>query len=199
MGIQVTKHKVSKVKFLEAGNATLGSIKLWFDDKFGRLNHDEKGIGLGNFNAEDRILLIYKDGTYEMTDQDLKQRFNPDEIMFIEKLDPEKIITAVYADMEKKQFNVKRFKIETSTLHNKFFFIKEGEGNYLETVTTHPDPVLSFEKGRGSQIRRIKYKVGKNVEVTGWKAIGTRLDDYSKSAILQWADQNEKKQGELFE
>jgi topoisomerase-4 subunit A len=199
VGIQVTKHKISKVKFLEAGNATLGSIKLWFDDKFGRLNHDEKGIGLGNFNAEDRILLIYKDGTYEITDQDLKQRFTAEEILLIEKFDPVKIITAVYVDMDKKQFNVKRFKVETSTLHNKFLFIKEGEGNYLETVTTHPDPVLSFEKGRGSQIRRIKYKVGKNVEVTGWKAIGTRLDDYSKSAILQWVEGVEKKQGELFE
>ncbi|MEP6596536.1 MAG: DNA gyrase/topoisomerase IV subunit A [Ginsengibacter sp.] len=199
IGIQVTKHKISKVKFLEAGNATLGSIQLWFDDKFGRLNHDEKGIDLGNFIPEDRILVIYKDGNYEITDQDLKQRFNPEEILLIEKFDPEKIITAVYADMEKKQFNVKRFKIETSTLHNKFFFIKEGDGNYLETVTTHSDPVLSFEKGRGSQIRRIKYKVGKNVEVTGWKAIGTRLEDYSKSATMQWVAGNEKKQGELFE
>jgi topoisomerase-4 subunit A len=98
-----------------------------------------------------------------------------------------------------KQFNVKRFKIETSTLHNKFLFIKEGEGNYLETVTTIEDPVLAFEKGRGSQIRRIKYKVGKNVEVTGWKTIGTRLEDYSKSTTMQWVAANEKKQGELFE
>jgi topoisomerase-4 subunit A len=199
IGIQITKHKISKVKFLEAGNATLGSIKLWFDDKFGRLNHDEKGMDLGNFIPEDRLLVIYKDGAYEITDQDLKQRFNPDEIILIEKFDPEKIITAVYVDMEKKQFNVKRFKIETSTLHNKFSFIKEGEGNYLETVTTYPDPVLAFEKGRGSQIRRIKYKVGKNVEVTGWKAIGTRLEDYSKSATMEWVESGEKKQGELFE
>jgi len=199
IGIQVTKHKISKIKFLEAGNATLGSIRLWLDDKFGRLNHDEKGIDLGNFIPEDRILVIYKDGTYEITDQDLKQRFNPEDIVLIEKFNPEKIITAVYADMEKKQFNVKRFKIETSTLHNKFFFIKEGEGNYLQTVTTYPDPVLAFEKGRGSQIRRIKYKIGKNVEVTGWKAIGTRLEDYSKSAAMQWIEGNEKKQGDLFE
>ncbi|MEP6615901.1 MAG: DNA gyrase/topoisomerase IV subunit A [Ginsengibacter sp.] len=199
VGIQVTKHKVSKVKFLEAGNATLGSIKLWFDDKFGRLNHDGRGIELGNFNPEERILAMYKDGTYEITDQDLKQRFNPEEMVLIEKFDPEKVITAVYADMEKKQFNVKRFRIETSSLHNKFFFIREGEGNYLESVTTDTDPVLSFEKGRGSQIRRIKYKIGKNVEVTGWKSIGTRLEDYSKSATLSWVGKTEKKQGELFE
>ena len=199
IGIQVTKHKISKVKFLEAGNATLGSIKLWFDDKFGRLNHDAKGRELGDFNAEDRILIIYKEGTYEITDQELTQRFNVDEIRFIEKFDPEKIITAVYADMEKKQFTVKRFRIETSTLHSKFSFMKEGQGNYIETVTTIEDPVLHFEKGRGALARRINYKIGKNVEVTGWKSVGTRLDDYSKSATMYWVvPKNESSQTKLF-
>ena len=177
----------------------MGSIKLWFDDKFGRLNHDSKGINLGEFDAEDRILLIYKDGTYELTDQELTQRFNPDEIMLIEKFTPDKIITAVYADLEKKQFYVKRFKIETTTLHNKFLFIKEGGGNYLETVTTIADPVLHFVKGRGSLIRNLNYKVGKNIEVTGWKAVGTGFEDYSKTATMHWVEQkNESPQTKLF-
>ena len=52
-------------------------------------------------------------------------------LLLIEKFDPEKIVTAIYLDNEKMQFNVKRFKIETTTLHNKFFFIKEGEGNQV--------------------------------------------------------------------
>jgi topoisomerase IV subunit A len=199
IGIQVTKHKISKVKYLETGKATLGSIKLWFDDKFGRLNHDEKGIYLGEFDAENKILLIYKDGNYELTDQELTQRFNPNEIMLIEKFNSEKIVTAIYADIEKKQFYVKRFKIETTTLHNKFLFIKEGEGIHLETVTTAENPVLRFEKGRGSQIRNINYKIGKNVEVTGWKAVGTRFEDYSKSATMHWVEQtNEGLQTKLF-
>ncbi len=200
IGIQVTKYKISKVKYLETGKATLGSIKLWFDDKFGRLNHDEKGIFLGEFDAEDKILLIYKEGTYEITDQELTQRFNPDDIMLIEKFYIEKIITAVYADIEKKQFYVKRFKIETTTLHNKFLFIKEGTNIKLETVTTINDPVLHFEKGRGSQIRNVKYKIGKNIEVTGWKAVGTRFEDYSKTASMNWVEKkNEGTQAELFE
>ncbi len=200
VGIQVTKYRISKVKFLNTGVSTLGSIKLSFDDKFGRLNHEGKGQALGNFEAEDRILLIYSDGTYELTNQELTQRFNAEQILLIEKFDPEKVITAVYVDMEKKQFNVKRFKIETTTLHNKFFFIKEGEGNYLETVTTTENPLLHFEKGRGSQVRSLNYKIGKNVEVTGWKAIGTRLDDYSKSTTMHWVEQKrEISQTKLFE
>jgi topoisomerase-4 subunit A len=200
IGNQVTKYSIRSVKFKEAGLASLGSIKLWFDDKFGRLNHDGKGIALGDFDADDKILIIYTDGTYELTDQELTQRFNPEEILLVEKFDPEKVITAVYVDMEKKQFNVKRFKIETTTLHNKFFFIKEGEGNYLETVTTTENPLLHFEKGRGSQVRSLNYKIGKNVEVTGWKAIGTRLDDYSKSTTMHWVEQKrENLQAKLFD
>ncbi len=199
IGIQVTKHKISKVKYLETGKATLGSIKLWFDDKFGRLNHDARGTELGDFNAEDRILIVYKEGSYEITDQELTQRFNAEEIKLMQKFDPEKIITAVYADMEKKQFTVKRFRIETSTLHNKFSFMKEGQGNYVETVTTIEDPVLHFEKGRGAQVRRLNYKIGKNVEVSGWKSVGTRVDDYSKSATMYWVEQKaESSQAKLF-
>ncbi|RYZ16059.1 MAG: DNA gyrase/topoisomerase IV subunit A, partial [Chitinophagaceae bacterium] len=77
MGNIVTKYPVRQVRFKEAGVATLGSIRLWFDDKFGRLNHEGKGIDLGDFDAEDRILVIYADGSYEITDQELTQRFNP--------------------------------------------------------------------------------------------------------------------------
>jgi hypothetical protein len=77
----------------EVGLPSLGSIQLWFDDKFGRLNHDGKGIALGDFDADDKILVIHTDGTYELTDQELTQRFNPEEILLVEKFDPEKTIT----------------------------------------------------------------------------------------------------------
>ncbi|MGH2565105.1 MAG: DNA gyrase/topoisomerase IV subunit A, partial [Ginsengibacter sp.] len=200
VGNQVTKYPIKTVKVLEKGKSTLDKRKLWFDDTFGRLNIEEKGSMLGTFDGDDKILVIYNDGNYELTDQELTQRFNPDEIMLIEKYNPEKIITAVYADLEKKQFYVKRFKIETTTLHNKFLFIKEGDTTHLETVTTSENPVLHFEKGRGSQIRSLNYKIGKNVEVTGWKAVGTRFEDYTKSASMRWVEQkNEGSQAKLFE
>jgi topoisomerase-4 subunit A len=201
MGNQVTKYPVRSIRFKEKGIATLAGRKLWFDNVYGRLNGDEKGILLGSFEAEDKILVIYKDGGYELTDLELTQRFDVEKIMLIEKFDTEKIITAVYADMDKKQFYVKRFKIETSTLHNKFLFIKEDKNIVLETVTTVKDPVLYFEKGRGAQTQKIKYKIGKNIEVTGWKAVGTRFEDYSKSVKMHWVEPNNNanKQQSLFE
>ncbi|HSN60830.1 MAG TPA: hypothetical protein VLR49_07835, partial [Ferruginibacter sp.] len=114
IGNQVTKYPIKSVKFKEAGKSTLDAKKLWFDNKFGRLNVDEKGEYLGKFDAEDRLLVIYNDGNYEIIDQELTQRFDPEKILLIEKYVPEKVITAVYLDNEKLQYNIKRFKIETT-------------------------------------------------------------------------------------
>ncbi|MBS1754062.1 MAG: DNA gyrase/topoisomerase IV subunit A [Ferruginibacter sp.] len=200
IGNQVTKYPIKSVKFKEAGNSTLDAKKLWFDNKFGRLNTEEKGEYLGKFEAEDRLLVIYTDGNYEITDQELTQRFDAEKVLLIEKFNPEKIITAVYFDKEKVQYSVKRFKIETSTLHNKFFFIKEGEGNYLETVTTDPEPLLAMQSGRGAQVRKAKIKITKVVEVMGWKALGNKLADYNKSIEMEWVQNTaNNSQPELFE
>ncbi|HQY11495.1 MAG TPA: DNA gyrase/topoisomerase IV subunit A, partial [Ferruginibacter sp.] len=200
IGNQVTKYPVKSVKFKEAGKSTLDAKKLWFDNKFGRLNTEEKGEYLGKFDAEDRLLVIYNDGNYEITDQELTQRFDTEKVLLLEKFDPEKIITAVYFDKEKLQYSVKRFRIETSTLHNKFFFIKEGDGNYLETVTTDEEPILAMQSGRGAQVRKAKVKITKVVEVMGWKALGNKLADYSKSIEMEWEQKHpNNSQPELFE
>ena len=130
------------MKFKEAGKSTLAGRRIWFDSTFGRLNTEEKGEYLGSFESDERVLVIYSDGNYELTDTELTQRFDAGKILEIRKFDPEKIITAIYLDNEKLQYNVKRFKIETTTLHNKFLFIKEGEGNRLEAVTLHESPIV---------------------------------------------------------
>ena len=191
IGNQVTKYPVKSIRLLEKGRSTLDQRKLWFDETFGRLNVEEKGVLLGNFDGDDKILIIYKDGNYEITSQELTQRFDKDDIELIEKFDPEKIVTAVYLDSEKIQYNVKRFKIETTTLNTKFLFIKEGKDNKLMKATTFDEPILEMQSGRGAQVRRAKIKLHKVVDVMGWKAIGHKLTDYSKSDQMDWV-KNEK-------
>ncbi len=200
IGNQVSKYAIRSVKFKEAGRATLSGKKLWFDDKFGRLNTDEKGQYLGMFEPVDQLLVIYNEGYYELTDQEMTQKFDPEKVLLIERFDANKIITAVYADMDKMQYNVKRFKIETSTLRNKFLFIKEGEGNYLESVTTVSEPVLQVQSGRGDQVRSAKFKLAKVTEIMGWKAVGAKLTDYNKSVSMEWVKtkETESPQQELF-
>ncbi len=200
IGNTVTKYPIKSVKFKEAGKSTLDAKKLWFDDKFGRLNIEEKGQYLGKFDAEDRLLVIYNDGNYEITDQELTQRFDVEKVLLIEKYHPEKIITAVYLDNDKLQFNIKRFKIETTTLHSKYFFIKEGKDNRLETATTEPEPILVVKTGKGQMVRSAKFKVEKLVEVMGWKAVGAKLTEYSKAVEMEWEKKQDidNSQGNLF-
>ena len=184
-GNQVTKHAIKTVKFKEAGKSTLAGRKLWFDNKFGRLNRDEKGEFLGNFE-EEKLLVIFDDGTYELTDTELTQRFEPEKILLIEKFDPEKAITAIYLDNDKLQYNMKRFRIETTSIKSKFLFIKEGKNNRLEAVTTEVEPVLILHTGRGAQATTQKIQIAGFIEVMGWKALGNKLVDYNKTVEMEW-------------
>ena len=199
IGNQVTKYPIKSVKLKDAGKSTLGGRDLWFDDTFGRLNTDGKGTLLGSFLPDDLLLVIYHQGFYEITNQELTQRFDAESLIKIEKFDPKKIVTAVYLDNEKLQFNVKRFRIETTTLNNKFYFIKEAEGNYIEAISTEKDPIALIRSGRGTQARESKVKVGDYVEIMGWKAVGNKLTDFSKSTEISWFPQEgDTKQTALF-
>lgn len=200
LGNQVTKYPIKSVKFKEAGKSTLSARKLWFDDQFGRLNTEEKGSYLGSFDPEDKILVVYNDGTYEITDQELTQRFDADKVMLIQQFNNLRILTAIYYDAAKLQFNIKRFKIETGTMKTRFLFIKEGEGNYLASITTDEQPVLLLKTGKKSAPDIQKIKIADFVEVMGWKAVGNKLVD-KKAVDFEWEKKAGKDDGqpELFE
>jgi topoisomerase IV subunit A len=200
MGNTVTKYPIKTIRFKEAGKSTLDAKKLWYDDKFGRLNVDEKGQYLGKFEAEDRLVVFYKDGNYEMIDQELTQRFEMDKILSILKFDTNKIFSAVYLDGDKNQYNVKRFKIETTTLNSKYFFIKEGKNNFLTAISSDELPLLNVKTGKGQQVNNVKFKVDKLVEVMGWKAIGSKLMDFNKNIEMEFVQPKEETaQQNLFE
>lgn len=199
-GNTVTKYPVKTIKFKEAGRSTLAGRKLWFDAQFGRLNIDEKGTYLGTFEGDDKVVVMYHDGHYEITDTELTQRFDAEKILLIERFNPESIFTAVYLDKAKEQFNVKRFKIEATTLKNKYLFIKEGDGNMLMAVTAIPEPILIVQTGKGQTLNKVKFKIASMMEVTGWKTIGAKLMGYSKTAEMTWEElpKEDNAQPELF-
>lgn len=199
MGNQVTKYPIKSIKLKEAGKSTLTGRKLWFDAIYGRLNMEEKGEFLGTFEDE-KLLVIYHDGSYELTGTELTQRFESEKIALIEKFSPDKTITAIYLDNEKLQYNVKRFKIETTSFNIKFSFIKEGAGNRLEAVTTDSNPLLVLSTGRGTTQKTQKIKIADFVDVMGWKAVGNKLVDFNKSVEMEWEQktQGNNMQPELF-
>ena len=167
----------------------------------GRLNTEEKGIYLGSFAEDDKIITMYNDGSYTLNNTELTNRFDNEHVIMIEKFKPNAIFTAVYFDYDKQQFTVKRFKIETLTLNTKFQFIKEGEGNYLEWITSVSNPIVKLKKGKKKFLpSEEEVNLETFADVTGWKAIGTKLcdKDLLEISLIIPSDNDESKQGELF-
>ncbi len=177
MGNIITKYPVKKVAFKSAGVSTLGGVDIWYDETIGRLNRDEHGNYLGNFDAKDLILVLYHNGTYELTNFELTNRYEPKEIASLSKFDPKGIITAVHFDAASKNYFVKRFRIETSTVDKAFSFISEGKNSKLLFVSVDQRPVieLAFKKDDKSPTEKQELYLEEFVEVRGWKAIGAKL------------------------
>lgn len=187
MGNQVTKYPVRSVRFKEKGRSTLSAPQIWYDDSVGRLNKDGHGMLLGRFDENDRIIVFYKDGTYEVTGFDISNRYDADNVLVIDKFHPERVVTAIYFDAKNKQFNVKRFMIESQTLKSRYTFIKDGEGNYLELVTLQQEPVVIVRTGKKkSDIKEQVVPLHETVDITGWKTVGSYLvgDDLKEISLL---------------
>jgi topoisomerase IV subunit A len=173
-GNTVTKYAVKKIVQKQQGVSTLGARKIWFDDTVQRLNDEGRGIFLGSFSGEDRILTITQQGEYRLNSFDLQTRFD-DDIVLIEKFRPEKIVSAIYIEGEKKEFFVKRFKIEPTD--KKVLFISETPGSLLEMVTTASNPVveLIYSKQKDKEVPDEQINLFEFIGVKGDKAKGKKL------------------------
>ncbi|HRF40662.1 MAG TPA: DNA gyrase/topoisomerase IV subunit A, partial [Saprospiraceae bacterium] len=121
----LTKYPVKKVTLKEAGKSTLGAQHVWIDEVSGKLNTDNRGRLLGDFDTGDQLFLLYKDGTYEVADVDMSRRFDPDELLHLGKFDPEMVINAVHFDGNKGWTMVKRFRVETTSTGQRFSYLSE--------------------------------------------------------------------------
>ncbi len=173
----LTKYPVRKITQKTGGVSTLGGVDIWYDDHLGRLNRDERGRRLGNFDAKDSILVVYKDGQYELTNFDLTNRYEPNDISILMKFDPEMVLSAVYYEANQKAWYVKRFKVETTSLDKKFSFIGDTKGSKSLAVTVDQYPrieIIHQVKDRGPQEKMILEPEG-FIDIRGWKALGNKL------------------------
>ncbi|MGD9900820.1 MAG: DNA gyrase/topoisomerase IV subunit A, partial [Calditrichaceae bacterium] len=175
-----SKYPIKKILQKSVGASTLGGLDIWYDETIGRLNTDERGLYLGNFEGDDLILAIYKDGTYELTSYELSNHYDLEKTILIEQFDPEKVITVVHFDGDTENFYVKRFKIETLTQDKLFKYITDHRDSRLVIVTTHPNPSaeMRYLKGRAKEEMAENISLNEIVDVKGWKARGNRISSY---------------------
>lgn len=173
----LTKYSVRKIVQKSAGSSTLGGTDIWYDDHLGRLNRDERGRLLGNFDAKDSVLVVYKNGEYELTSFDLTNRYEPSDVLVLQKYDPETVVSALYYEAAQKLYYVKRFKIETTTIDKKFSFIGDIKGSKLHIATTDAFPRIEVQyqlKDRGP-LEKAVLEPAEASDIRGWKALGTKL------------------------
>lgn len=174
----LTKYPVRKIQLKMEGVSTLGGLDIYFDPSVGRLNTDERGDFVGNFLGEDKVLVFYKDGNYELTTFELTNRYEPENILLIEKYDPESVVSSIYYDGVNKMHYVKRFVIETSTLNKKFNFISDHKQSKLTVVSTEKQPQVKVKFKLDKEVEEKVYDMDMLIDVKGWKSVGNRLSNH---------------------
>ncbi len=182
-GNLVTKYPVKKVELKEEGVSTLAPRKIWFDDTIKRLNADGRGELLGAFKGSDKVLVINDKGDAKLTSFDLSNRYD-DELLTIEKWNPEKPVSCIYYDAEKERYFVKRFLLE-DTLNPQPFYFSEHPNSFVELVTTQKIPIvdLVFAKVKGVERETETVNLEEFITVKGIKAQGNQLTSHKIKQI----------------
>jgi len=170
-GNRLTKYSVKKIELKEKGISTLKPRSVWFDNTVQRLNVDERGDLLGEFTPEDRLLVINQKGFAKTISPDLSTHFDSDMIV-LEKWIPNKPISAIYFDGDKKRYYVKRFMIDNPNKEE--LFITEHPKSQLEIVATDFRPMAEVVFSKRS-LEKMKINMEDFIAVKGIKSLGNQL------------------------
>ncbi len=167
----VSKFPVRKIEFKEKGKSTLKPRKIWFDDTVMRLNVDGRGELLGEFTSDDRLLIITQKGMVKTIVPNLSLHFDNDMIV-LEKWNPNKPISAIHYDGDKQRYYVKRFMIDNPNKEEKI--ISDHDKSFLEIVATDYRPMAEIVYSKRS-LEKQQINFEEFIAIKGIKAIGNQL------------------------
>ncbi|WP_214225903.1 DNA gyrase/topoisomerase IV subunit A [Pedobacter sp. B4-66] len=175
----VSKYPIKKVLLKTKGVSTLSGLKIWYDDLLRRLNVDGRGKYLGEFDGDDKILQVHKEGWYELSTFELSNHFDAD-LILIQKFDPEKPFTVVQYEGKAKNYFVKRFVFEPIAVGKKGNLISEEQGSKFLYLTSNPEAVLTVDvlKGKTQTPETLEILLAEFIDVKGIKANGNRLSQH---------------------
>ncbi|MBR2101615.1 MAG: DNA gyrase/topoisomerase IV subunit A [Prevotella sp.] len=182
MGNLLTKLTISRISLKSHGHSTLGGRKVWFDPDVKRLNYDEHGTFLGEFNDGDQLLVVLTTGEYYFTNFDLNNHYE-DNILRIEKYEPEKVWTAVLYDADMQGYPyLKRFLMEMAKKRQSF--LGDNKNSQLLLLSDQPFPRIRITMGGNDEFRDpMEVDCESFVGVKGFKAKGKRLTTWSVKAV----------------
>ncbi len=183
MGNTLSKSDIHKINVVQKGVSTLGGCKIWLDEDVFRLNTDNRGRYLGEFQGEDRILVVNKNGTYYTTDFDLNNHYEDGYLVF-EKFDTEKVWSAVFFDAEQNYYYLKRFRFEDSVKLNSI--IGEAEGSQLVCLSGELHPRFEVVFGGKYEARPPEIILAEEfIGEKSYKARGKRITTFEVKEIRE--------------
>ncbi|MBQ6750133.1 MAG: DNA gyrase/topoisomerase IV subunit A [Bacteroidaceae bacterium] len=183
-GNQLTKHEIYRIQLKAHGGSTLGGLKVWWDPDIQRINYDEHGDFLGEFQNNDLILVVLQTGEYYLTNFDANNHYEQN-IMRIEKFKSKKVWTAVLWDADNQnQPYIKRFVFEESK--KKQSFLGENPESKLILLTDTPYPRLELTFNEPDTFRGpLEVDAEEYIAVKGFKAKGKRLTTYALNQVTE--------------
>ncbi|MBD9178701.1 MAG: DNA gyrase/topoisomerase IV subunit A, partial [Odoribacter splanchnicus] len=182
-GNTLSKNDIHKISVVQKGVSTLGGRKIWFDEDVFRLNTDERGKYLGEFQGEERILVVNKNGTFYTSDFDLGNHYD-DGYLILEKYNPDTVWSAVFYDAEQQYYYLKRFRFEDSAKLNSI--IGDTEGSRLVCLSSERHPRFEIVFGGRYENRPAEVIVADEfIAEKSYKARGKRLTTFEVKEIRE--------------
>jgi len=184
MGNILTKNDVFRIQLKSHGGSTLGGRKVWYDPDVQRINYDEHGTYLGEFQNDDSILVILPNGEFYITDFDANNHYEPN-LIRIEKFEPEKVWTAVLYDADNNGCPyIKRFMLEASNKHQNF--LGDNPESKLLLLTDTPYPRIEINYAEPDSFRGpLEIDADEFIGVKGFKAKGKRLTTFMLANVVE--------------
>ena len=181
-GNLLSKNDIARILLKSQGGSTLGGRKVWYDKDVNRLNYDEQGTCLGEFQSDDQILVVRSNGEFYLTGFDLNVHFE-DDVIRIEKYNESKVWTAVLLDVDQNGFcYIKRFVLEATK--KKQTFMGENPDNRLLLLTDTPYARLKVIMGAPDDFREpIELDAESFIAVKSTKAKGKRITTFKVARV----------------
>ncbi len=179
----LTKHSVHKIVMKSKGGSTLGGEKIWFDKSVYRLKKEETETSkyIGEFELEDKVLVVRNTGHYKTTSTDISNHFQRD-LVYLEKYDENKIYNAIYYNAEQKYYYLKRFTFDN--IDNEQRFIGDHEKSFLVEIIDVENPFIEIKFGGEDKMRDSEVIIADDfIKVKSISARGKRLTTYKTSKI----------------
>lgn len=183
MGNILTKAEVHRIQLKQKGISTLGGRKVWFDSDVLRLNYDGDGLYLGEFQGDDRILVVNKNGDFRTCNFDLSNHFEPGYVR-IEKFDETKIWSVALFDASQGFSYVKRFTFEDTDKVLNFMGETPDSTLFLLTDTVYPRIKAVFG-GHDDYREPIEIDVDEFISVKSYKAKGKRIANFEVKEVVE--------------